>query len=460
MWIFRVLIFISLFFLPVEAQNNEVLKRVIDKEITDILRNSDISPEDVGIYVKSLTSGEVIYNKNGEKLFIPASNQKIITTASALLMLGPEFRFETKFLTDGVVKSGILEGNLYILGGYNPELKKNYYWEFVKFLKDRGISKIDGNIIVFSKVNYQPKGWPENDLNYCFTAPASDIPIDENCLKVRVVVNKGVNIFISPDGYVKIVNQLTVSRGRNHIEVKFEDNELYISGNVRDRVSEEISLPIKNPAVYNLLVFAKILHQNGINFNKVYVSNSLPPNLTLIYSIKSSPLRDIIKKANKDSNNFIAEQLFLYLGKDNILKAIEKMNISSNYIDIFDGSGLSRYNRVSPKILGEILDFMYKTPYFEDFFQSLAVGGKDGTLKHRFSELAGKVYAKTGYIKGVKNLSGYAISVDGQVYIFSILVNNLKSTKPANDIQESVCKVLVNSANVSKLMDGKNVKTY
>lgn len=138
---------------------------------------------------------------------------------------------------------------------------------------------------------------------------------------------------------------------------------------------------------------------------------------------------------------------------------MEKMKVSVSYVDVFDGSGLSKYNKVSPKILGEILDFMYKTPYFEDFFQSLAVGGKDGTLKHRFSELTGKVYAKTGYIKGVKNLSGYAISVDGQVYIFSILVNNLKSTKPANEIQERVCKVLVNSANLSKSADIK-VKTF
>lgn len=459
MWIYRILIFILLFFLPVKAQTNEVLRNIIDSQIMDILKSSDISADDIGIYVKSLTSGEVIYNKNGDKLFIPASNQKIITTASALLTLGPDFKFETKFLTDGVINNGVLKGNLYILGGYNPELNEDYYREFVKFLKNKGISKIEGNVIVVSNVNYQPQGWPENDLNYCFTVSPSDIPISENCLRVKVVVDRGVKVFLSPDGYIEIVNQLRISKGKNHIDAKLEGQKLYISGNVRNRMSEEFSIPIKNPTLYNLLVFTKILHQNGITFNKVYISNSLPSNLTLIYSIKSSPLRDIIKKANKDSNNFIAEQLFLYLGKSNIIKTMEKMKVSVSYVDVFDGSGLSKYNKVSPKILGEILDFMYKTPYFEDFFQSLAVGGKDGTLKHRFSELTGKVYAKTGYIKGVKNLSGYAISVDGQVYIFSILVNNLKSTKPANEIQERVCKVLVNSANLSKSADIK-VKTF
>ncbi|MFN3787991.1 MAG: D-alanyl-D-alanine carboxypeptidase/D-alanyl-D-alanine-endopeptidase, partial [Sulfurihydrogenibium azorense] len=170
----------------------------------------------------------------------------------------------------------------------------------------------------------------------------------------------------------------------------------------------------------------------------------------------SQPLKEIIKKANKDSNNFYAEQIFRTLGKEIlgkgdtetsatvVINTLKKVGIDVSNIRIYDGSGLSKFNQLTPESIAKILSYMYNTPYFFDFYQSLAVAGTDGTLKHRFKDVKGKIYAKTGYIKGVKNLSGYILSDNGEVYVFSILVNNLKFTEIANKIQESICLILAN----------------
>lgn len=431
-----------------------IIRDVLDSQVRQIMTMYDLTETDIGVYVKSLANTDVIYEKNASSFFIPASNQKLITTAAALIVLGPDFRFETKFLTDGKVENGILKGNVYIDGGFNPEIEEGYFQEFVTFLRSKGVREIDGNIYAISTHDYYPQGWPENDLNYCFTAKPSVLPISENCLRVKVVANKTLNVKTSPDAFIDIFSDVKLSRSRTHLDAKFQDNKLYITGYMSPNSSEEFSIPIQNPPALVLFTLAKSLQKYGIKYRKMSLTKETQPNLRVLYSIKSSPLREVIKKANKDSNNFIAEQLYLFLGKERILKTFEKTKLSS-YLQIFDGSGLSKYNRVSPKALGEVLDFMYKTPYFEDFFQSLSVVGIDGTLRHRFSDkdLVGKIYAKTGYIKGVKNLSGYVISKDGQVYIFSVLINNLKSTKPANELQENICKILVNSTVVTKGKD-------
>lgn len=451
MLIYRVFIFVLLITFSTYAKES-IIRSVIDTHIQEIINSSDISDDDVGVYVKSLSSDKVIYEKNADKVFIPASNQKLITTTAALLILGPDFRFETKFFTDERFE------NIYIVGNFNPEIDQSYYERFAEFLKAKGIKKIDGNIFVYSVFSPSIQGWPEKDSNYCFTANPSDIPISENCLKIKVIVNKGIHIQTIPDAYLDVISYIKISKhSSSSITANISGNKLILSGTLKDRSSYELSIPIKEPPQFNLLTLANILRKNGISFNKLFITKSLPSNLRLIYTIKSSPLREIIKKANKDSNNFIAEQIYAYIGKENIMRTFRNIKVDTRNISLYDGSGLSRYNVVSPRVLGEILESIYKTPYFDDFFNSLAVAGKDGTLKHRLSDpdMAGKIYAKTGYIKGVKNLSGYIVSNNGEVYIFSILINNLKSTKYANELQEKICKILINTDNFSNL-DIKN----
>jgi D-alanyl-D-alanine carboxypeptidase/D-alanyl-D-alanine-endopeptidase (penicillin-binding protein 4) len=171
---------------------------------------------------------------------------------------------------------------------------------------------------------------------------------------------------------------------------------------------------------------------------------------------QSKPLRELIKKANKNSNNFYAEQIFRTIGKEvygegsayasarAVIDTLRKMDIATENMRIYDGSGLSRYNTTTPETLVKALEYIYKTPYFYDFFESLAISGVDGTLKRRLNDqfLKGRIIAKTGYIKKVKNLSGYVKASNDEAFIFSILVNNLKTTEIANKLQKKICSTL------------------
>lgn len=433
------------------------VKNDINEIVEEILKDKDVK---AGIYVESLNNHSLNFVLNSQTPFIPASNQKILTTATALINLTPDYRFKTKVLTDGYIKNGVLIGNLYLKGGADPSFTEEDIKSIAKKIKEIGISRIEGSVVgdnSFFSEEGRGYGWPEKDLDYCFTAPFSGLSIDENCLKIKVVATKNkIFINLKPENvYYQIVNNLKISKKSSNHKVIIDSNKIFIIGSIKPNQDLEISVPIQNPAIFTTSVFYKNLQNVGIFIKGGYYLGYAPSDSKIMLTHYSEPLRDLIKKANKDSDNFYAEQIFRTLGKEImrkgdtensalvILKTLKKIGVSTNNIRIYDGSGLSKYNLITPESLVKILSYMYNTPYFFDFYQSLAVAGVDGTLKHRFKDIKGKILAKTGYIKGVKNLSGYVISDNGEVYVFSILVNELKSTEIANQLQEKICSALV-----------------
>ncbi|WP_028950108.1 D-alanyl-D-alanine carboxypeptidase/D-alanyl-D-alanine endopeptidase [Sulfurihydrogenibium subterraneum] len=430
----------------------------LKEEIESLIKDQDVA---VGIYVESLATKSFKYILNEKMPFIPASNQKILTTATAIINLTPDYRFKTTVLTDGFIKDGVLKGNLYLKGGADPSLSEGDLKSFADYLKQLGISKIEGNIIgddSFFSEEGRGHGWPEKDFDYCFTAPFSALSVNENCLRLEILSDKKNTVIkMYPDNdYFEIVNNLELSKKYSDYKVKVEGRKIYLFGKIKPLSKVEVSIPVENPSLFTTSVLYKVIKQSGIKITGKYYIGKTPSNTTVIITHKSQPLKEIIKKANKDSNNFYAEQIFRTLGKEIlgkgdtetsatvVINTLKRAGIDVSNIRIYDGSGLSRFNQITPESISKILSYMYNTPYFFDFYQSLAVAGTDGTLKHRFKDVKGKIYAKTGYIKGVKNLSGYILSDNGEVYVFSILVNNLKSTEIANKIQESICLILAN----------------
>ncbi|MDM7273006.1 MAG: D-alanyl-D-alanine carboxypeptidase/D-alanyl-D-alanine-endopeptidase [Sulfurihydrogenibium azorense] len=428
------------------------------EEIESLTKDQSV---DVGIYVESLATKSFKFALKDKQPFIPASNQKILTTASAIINLTPDYRFKTQILTDGFVKDGVLKGNLYLKGGADPSLSYEDLKSFADYLKQIGILKIEGDIIgdnSFFLEEGRGHGWPEKDFEYCFTAPFSALSLNENCLRLELISDKKrVSVKMYPDNeYYEIVNNLAISKKYSDYKVKVEGRKIYLTGYIKSLSKAEVSIPVENPSLHTTSAFYKMMKESGIKITGKYHLGKTPPNANPVITHKSQPLKEIIKKANKDSNNFYAEQIFRTLGKEIlgkgdtetsatvVINTLKKVGIDVSNIRIYDGSGLSKFNQLTPESIAKILSYMYNTPYFFDFYQSLAVAGTDGTLKHRFKDVKGKIYAKTGYIKGVKNLSGYILSDNGEVYVFSILVNNLKSTEIANKIQESVCLILAN----------------
>ncbi len=438
---------------------NDDIRFYLNKIVEDLTKGEDAK---IAISVQSLNKDKVYFQYKSNDPFIPASNQKIITTISALINLTPEYKFKTLVATDGSIKDGILNGNLYLIGGGDPTFSDNDLEDIVKNLKQLGIKKIKGNIVgdnSFFSEEGVGQGWPEKDLNYCFTAPFSGLSINENCLRLNIEADKKrIYISINPRSkYYKIINNLKISSKKNEVFLKVNGNIIIVNGYIKPYTKKEFSLPLEHPSLFTTSVFYNTLPRNGIEISGNYIVSKAPKNIKVLYLHQSEPLREIIKKTNKDSDNFYAEQVFRTLGKEIlnegstsasskvVLETLKKIGIDVENIKIYDGSGLSKYNQLTAESLVKLLTYTYKTPYFYDVYDSLAISGKDGTLKRRLNDelLRGKVVAKTGFIKGVKNLTGFVTTINGDVFVFSILTNDLKSTKVANSLQEEICKFLV-----------------
>jgi D-alanyl-D-alanine carboxypeptidase/D-alanyl-D-alanine-endopeptidase (penicillin-binding protein 4) len=261
------------------------------------------------------------------------------------------------------------------------------------------------------------------------------------------IENKAITM--APDS----VNTLQISRRhrQNIVLIKnaIPQNKLYVNQ----------SISVERPALFFVHLFAEILHKKGIKLKGKLKTVQRPDSidytqLKLAVRHSSPALQEIIKVMNKPSQNLYAEQLLHTLGaeygetgnaKDGatvVSQTLARMGISEHEFIMRDGSGLSRHNLVSPSAVAALLRYMSRHKNFDQFYESLSIAGTDGTLRNRMkgSRAENNVRAKTGHVGWVSNLSGYITSLNGEKFIFSILVNNFTiPTKAIHHLQEKIC---------------------
>ncbi|PKL82096.1 MAG: D-alanyl-D-alanine carboxypeptidase/D-alanyl-D-alanine-endopeptidase [Ignavibacteriae bacterium HGW-Ignavibacteriae-3] len=455
------------------------------EQLDDYFNDPNFSGATWGVLVKSLKTGEVLYKRNADKLFSPASDMKLFTSSAALLLLGPEFSYETHLLINGDLDRGVLKGDLIIQGSGDPSLSNRFdegyptkiFEKWADTLKAKGIWIINGNIVgddsAFDDIGYG-RGWMWDYESEWFAAPSGALSYNDNNITVKIEpgeANFPAKVTLIP--YTKFVTlipkvgtlnesgetRISVKRlrGTNHIEVK---------GVVRsdsNPIQENVS--ITDPTMFFLTVLREVFERKGIvvrgntiNLNS-YEKNIISDDLTPVYVHKSVPLKKIIKELNKNSNNFYAEQLLKTIGLEiynfgsieNGVKASQElfntMGINTENMVMADGSGLSLLDLVTPRQIVNLLSFMYKTDEFSKFYESLPIGGVDGTLINRMKKTSAEnnVRAKAGYNNNVSSLSGYLKTLSGEQIAFSIIVNNyLAPSALANYIEDNVCNRLVN----------------
>lgn len=421
--------------------------------VNDII-NSGVGGADIAVYVKSMKDGQTLYSRNINEPLTPASTMKILTAESALLYLGPDYRFSTEVLTDAkTVKNGILQGNLYIVLNGDPSLTYYDLEDLMLSLRTQQIQAISGNVYIdntaYDQSVYGP-GWLENDTKYCFAAPISASIINHNCISFQVAPAKvpgyPAQVIMSPKYfYPAIKNSVVTRKVRSRqcgIHLTDEGNQLTIDGCIpRGESAWGISYVVTDINDYNRSLFKQLLSHMSINvFGKILVGQS-PPNLSLIGQHNSKPLRLLINDMLKKSDNIIAGALFKKLGQlytrqqgswqngglavSQILSKNAGVNI--NGMRMLDGSGLSPDNLVTPSQMMQVLDFAYHhygTSF--EFISALPIAGIDGTLKHRMGNIARKVRAKTGTISGVISLAGYVVSANREPLAFVIMINGNK----------------------------------
>jgi D-alanyl-D-alanine carboxypeptidase/D-alanyl-D-alanine-endopeptidase (penicillin-binding protein 4) len=402
----------------------------------------------LGVIVKSLTTDQKILEHNSEKLFVPASNQKVITSVAALSLLGGDYRFKTEFYSGGGVLEGVLHGGLYIKGYGDPTLSTEHLNSIAHEFKKLGIKEVRGGITVddsfFDSTRYG-KGWKEQWKGDFYSPPISALTLNQNTFEIKVYPSKLGQIpkvKLEPSGTnINIINKAVTSNKKGGVTAKWlEDGKtIMLQGRISPRTpSYTIKTTVSNPTTYTGSAFRKILEDSGIKVQGFVVMNKVPHWARIIYTHYSDPLNLIINEYNKNSVNIIGENILKTLGAEFkhipgswesgaqvVTEFLHRIGVNDEFV-IVDGSGLSPLNQVSPKVLSDVLKYAYKNQMISlQFITSLPIAGVDGTLKNRFStpDVKGRVFAKTGYLSNVRSLSGYIYTKTGDVLVFSILDN-------------------------------------
>ncbi len=438
--------------------SNEILflRNILDSIIDDY-DNLDFK---AGIKIISLRDNQTLYEKNSDLELIPASNMKVITTAAAFDLLGKDFQWTTTFYKSGNINDRILEGDLYVrVTGdptWNDRFRRNIINEtfkgFVNLLKINGIDKVKGNIYIalgsFHDINLG-FGWKEENRNHTYSAKPSAIAFNDNSIQLRInPVTSGMKAKISvvpvSEG-IEIENNVSITANRRNQYFEFItdsiENKITVNGRIFQKSRTQYrSLSVTRPDIYALQVFKAKLIENGlkiygdIDYKNLDDETFFMNQYEYLFSHHSLPAIEVINEINKNSNNFMANQIFLTLGdqlqstwqaEQIIRQWLNDYKVNAQNLKMFDGSGLSPYNLCSAEILTAILQIMYNREDFKDFFNSLAITGVDGTLEYQFkySLLRSEVYAKTGTISGVRSLSGYTFTKDREPIAFSIILN-------------------------------------
>lgn len=418
-----------------------------------------------GVLVVDAASGDTLYSRNAGKLFMPASNQKLLTGATALAQLGGDFRFETRVLGASAPIHGILTGDLAVIGTGDPSVSDSLAGgdamaplrALADSLAVRGILEVTGRLLRGSDAfpdSTLGYGWAWDDLDYDYSAPVDELFFNEGFARVTVVGGRSpgtaVTVRTAPAGTVPRIGRVEVSTSgsccqlRSRVEwygvVRDGRPQLDLRGEVRPGDSVTVNVALRHASAAWLEAFGEALAARGITVRGGIDGNALADTIGFVTlaSRTSPPLREILPRFEKPSQNQLGEILFKTLGRvrtgvgtaDSGRRVVERQLVAwgadSAGFAVRDGSGLSRHDYVSPETIVRVLDAMRRHTEFRTFYDALPVAGVDGTIRTRMrgTPAQGNVRAKTGTLDKARALSGYVTTADGRLLLFSMLANN------------------------------------
>jgi D-alanyl-D-alanine carboxypeptidase/D-alanyl-D-alanine-endopeptidase (penicillin-binding protein 4) len=431
----------------------------VDGRIEALLRRHGIDRSRASILVGPAGSRETLYACGADRRLIPASTVKLVTTAWALTTYGESSVFRTRLYVDGRIREGILEGDLVVRAGGDPNISGRFFEAptsvFERWKKLLGVRKITGSLVLvderFEKTEFHPD-WEGNDVSRWYCAPVRGFGLNDNCVDLTVSpgsVGQKCRVRCVPDTrYVTIDNGTKTVSGKPKRPIAFwrraGTNRIFVRGELGPRSGPvSFSCTIQDPTRYFGTVLLETLGLSA----PIREADRLPESLRDRdpIDIHEFDLKRTLQVCNRRSQNLYAEMLFKGLGGgswDGGAKGGEGFLRRLGAAGILrDGSGLSRKNRLCARDVVSVLRAMFRHETFEVYRDSLAAPGDDGTLRKRMKELKGRVRAKTGHLGGISALSGYVTAADGSVLVFSVIVNGKGR---ADSFQNDLCRLLAN----------------
>jgi D-alanyl-D-alanine carboxypeptidase/D-alanyl-D-alanine-endopeptidase (penicillin-binding protein 4) len=452
----------------------------LDAQIQAILAVPAAKDAFWGIEIRDLKADKIIYSQNADHFFVPASNTKLFTTALALTRLGPDYRFHTRVLLSGrdLVLAGAGDPNL---SGrtlpYEPNLPDPAPLAAINQLADEivahGIRRIQGNIIgddtAFVYEPYPP-GWGLTDTYDDDGPPVSAICVDDNVAKLQIVPALADGALVETEWQLPFelfrVDNALLTDGDARREIHYQrlpgSREIRIWGSVPpDGEIAPLPLAVDDPARFAAQALKEALARRGVICDGVAIARHQLPGAPPLDPLPgepiaervSVPLVEVARVVDKVSQNLHAEILLRDValrlngkgsrqaGLDALAEFLQGAGIGPDDYHFSDGSGLSRYNIVTPHAIATLLEYMAASPVHEQWIGLLPIGGVDGSLRLRFRglRLHGEIHAKTGSLSHVSALSGYVVRDDGSMLAFSILVNNYGA--PTTVIRDVIDKI-------------------
>lgn len=439
-----VFVLITLFILLHGTARAQTLER--------FLADPAFTPASIGICITDVNTGETLAAHNEHQAMIPASTAKVITTATALRLLGPDYRATTSVgYTGRIDESGQLHGNLVIHGGGDPTLgsdfgsrpPRHFTDQIVAALTTHHIRAIEGSIVIdeslFDGPAVSPK-WMLEDIIWDYGTGCHALSYRDNRVQIELrYSDHRYNVTrVTPANYYTIDTQL-VPGEKEDVTVTQTGNHFTVTGTIpRKRNRYQLDLSIERPDSLFARELTERLQQAGITVGPSPITTA-PGDETLLLDYPSDSLAYIVRSLNVRSDNLYAESLLRHIaltstprgsaskGIETIRRYWQPLGADSLELFLYDGSGLARNNKVSARYLAQVLAATARDPQVgKTFVQSLPLAGREGSVATfmRNSSLPGELRLKSGSMSDVHAYAGYYTTPAGNRYAIALMFNN------------------------------------
>ncbi len=407
--------------------------------------------------VVSLTRGDTLFDQNAGDMMQPASTMKLFSTAVALDRFGPEYTFSTDALRDGTVSpDGTVHGNLYLRADGDPSLSARFFKDanlpmatLAKNIAAAGIKKVTGDLVYDESMfdgRRIPEGWKTSYLGAAYAAKVSALSLNENLVWVVVSpAGKVAQVTLDPvTTTIPLRSKVRVNQGARGGRItarRANDGGIDVSGSIGSLSGPlRYSLVVDDPALFTAGALNAALQNAGVIVAGSVKPGRTPATAPKVASLSSPPMSQIVSEMNRESINIVAELLFrdaaragapggqssAEVGLAHLRDFLAtKVGADPQSIRVFDGSGLSQLDYMTPRTMIKLLSYAHRGPWSSAFHGSLPVAGQSELLRRRMrgSPAEGNLHAKTGTTNVVNALGGYVTAKDGEIIAFSFLYN-------------------------------------
>ncbi len=428
------------------------------RRLRRILREPSLTRAHVGLVVQVAETGRILFERAPHRRFIPASNTKIVTGAVALHRLGAGHRWETRLVATGPIRDGTLRGDLWVVGGGDPHLERQDLGALADRLRRAGVRRVSGDLVGDGRRYPGPQwgsGWMWTDVYSGWGAGISALRLHPG--RIRASLLPGPSLGDSARLVLRSGGPLPTIRNRartgppgSEVRLDFVPDPRFdppaLEGWVpAEADSVDLYLAPDHPTTHVLEAFADSLGSEDVGIAgevRRARRDEEPTGVAWSDTLRSDSLGAVLPELLKPSDNQIAEMLVRALGVeesqrgtaeaglDVMEEQLREWGVEAGAIDLRDGSGMSRYNQVTPAAMTRLLRRLWQLPDFELFRDAMPAAAEDGTLDGRLlgTPAAGELRGKTGSLSAVHALSGYVRAGDGRTLVYSLLLNGYDSS--------------------------------